>query len=51
MGLGLLVVLVGRRNLLLLVIWTVMSGKVAVALFELGLSRVPKYQIVVLLRF
>ena len=36
MALGLLVVMVGRRNLLLLVIWTVMSGKVAVFLFELG---------------
>ena len=36
MALGLLVVLVGRRNLLLLVIWTVMSGKVAVVLFESG---------------
>ena len=36
MALGLLVVLVGRRNLLLLVIWTVMTGKAAVAYFELG---------------
>ena len=36
MALGLLVALVGRRNLLLLVIWTVMSGNVAVALCWLG---------------
>ena len=36
MALGLLVVWVVRRNPLLLVIWTVMSGKVAVVLFELG---------------
>ena len=32
MALGLLVVLVGRQNLWLLVIWTVMSGNVAVVL-------------------
>ena len=49
MALRLLVVLVGRLNLLLLVIWAVMSGSFAVVLCWLGWSRVPKCQIVVFL--